>query len=89
MEYQEQDFHERQLFGQEDVEQASEGDYSNDKQSTMPSLEDVVGIVEDEETLYLHTGLESGRDYCDLPSQGTEPAKAEYDQLWPLRTPLA
>ena len=60
MEDKKQDLHKGQLFRKEDIERTPKDDHGDNQQSTMPTLEDIVGIVEDEKTLDLNSSLKRG-----------------------------
>lgn len=65
---QHQSFDQRQLLCGENVERYGKGSDCNDQESSVPSLEDVARVVDDQRSLSLERDKESGAGNITLPS---------------------
>ena len=76
MDDQDQAFDHRQFLGQEGVEENGESGDGNDQHGSVPALEDVVWLIQDQKTLDDCPSKKSDRADSALPSRGTEPTCA-------------
>lgn len=65
---QHQAFNQWQLFCEENVERYGKGNDCNDQESSVPSLEDVARVVDDQQSLGLERDEISGAGNINLPS---------------------
>lgn len=68
MNHQHQSFNQRQLFCEKNVERYGKGSDCNDQESSVPSLEDVARVVDDQQSLSLERDKVSGAGNINLPS---------------------